>query len=714
MGMRFLLGRRASVFAVAVSLVILPFAVAVADSGSGRGAEAVLSYDDDREIDFDRAPRFARSNYVWPYASGPYYGDVAAKQRLENGTLSTPVGTFRLSERAMRLPDPLRTPNKLGSGAAQYFIVQLSREAVKAGSLDALRGTLADHGTFIADYMRVNAYVTKLNEAAMGAVREVPGVLAIEPYHAAFKISPQLGRAPHADVEKALSTVYDLQLILFPREDSGRIAQQVEAVGGRVTKIGLDGTVFAEVDRSRVADVAAIEGLRYIVENMPMLAQDEKTTTTVQTGAYNQGAIPYHTAGVDGGGDTNLTTAVSEQILMVLDTGMQFDSGELADDRDNAGTPGVSHRKVLLYGTTGSDASSPDFGGQGDLRGCDAFSSGSFTHGQVVSAVAIGRASDVDPSVYCPLAGPGDPCGYFAFDTFDAKPWKLDGVAPGGLLVFYDGQVNNGVNLCTDPLLNVNDAAIDVGTLYVGPSGGSMGHAYGLGAKVFNLSFGTTINQYDIFSQQADTFMNDKKDTMAFAAVGNDGDDIDPANNIPDDRLIGAPATFKNGIAVGSSFATSDLNLNGNEESKSFVSGVGPVQTTGEICAENNVCAGGRIQPTVMAPGVDVGAALGPSSNFYCVSETNDNTDPVECDVKTSKGSTSFASAAAAGAGMLVRDFLHQGFLPDGTKDDCNNADDQVANVSGALVTRTPSRAGAGSNWTTSYRCRAGPARRPV
>jgi hypothetical protein len=679
--MRFLLGRRECVFAVAFALVILPFAVAVADSGSGQSAEAVLSHDDNRENDFDRAPRFARSNYVWPHESGPYYGDVDVKQRLDSGTLSTSVGSFRLSEGAMRLPSALRTPNKLGEVSAQYFIVQLSRESVKAGSLDALRGALAASGTFIADYMRVNAYVAKLNETAMSAVREVPGVLAIEPYHAAFKLSPQLGRAPHADVDKALSTIYDLQLILFPGEDAGLIARQVEAAGGQVTRISLAGAVFAEVDRTRVADVAAIEGLRYIVEDMPMLAQDEKSTTTVQTGAYNQGAIPYHTAGVDGGGDSTLTSPVSEQILMVLDTGMQFDSGEFSDDRDSAGTPGVSHRKVLFYGTT------IPFGGQGDMRGCDAFSSGSFTHGQVVSATAIGRASDVDPSVYCPLAGPGQPCGYFAFDTFDAKPWKLDGVAPGGLLVFYDAQVNNGVNLCTDPLLNVNDAAVNVGTLYAGGTSGSMGNAYGQGALVFNLSFGSTINEYDIFAQQVDTFLNDKKDAMAFAAAGNDGDDINPANNIPDERLIGAPATMKNGISVGSSFATSDLNLNGNEESRSFVSGVGPVQGTGEICAANNVCAGGRIQPTVMAPGVDVvNGALGPSSNFYCVSETNDNTDPVQCDVKTSKASTSFATGAASGAAMLVRDYFEQGFLPDGTKDDCNNDADQVSAISGALV----------------------------
>jgi hypothetical protein len=171
--MRFLSGRREFVFAVAMSLFILPFAVAVADPGTGVGTEAVLSHDEGQEVELERAPRFARSNYVWSFEAGPYYGDVDAKQRLEAGTLSTPVGSFRLSEGKMRLPGQLTTQNQLGVVGAQYFIVQLSPEAVKAGSLDTLRSALASSGTYIAHSMRVNAYVAKLNEAALGAVREV-------------------------------------------------------------------------------------------------------------------------------------------------------------------------------------------------------------------------------------------------------------------------------------------------------------------------------------------------------------------------------------------------------------------------------------------------------------------------------------------------------------------------------------------------------------
>ena len=102
MRMRFLSGRRGFVFAVAMSLFILPFAVAVADPGTGVSAEAVLSHDEGQEVELERAPRFARSNYVWSFEAGPYYGDVDAKQRLEAGTLSTLHAGERLRREAER------------------------------------------------------------------------------------------------------------------------------------------------------------------------------------------------------------------------------------------------------------------------------------------------------------------------------------------------------------------------------------------------------------------------------------------------------------------------------------------------------------------------------------------------------------------------------------------------------------------------------------
>jgi hypothetical protein len=87
-----------------------------------------------------------------------------------------------------------------------------------------------------------------------------------------------------------------------------------------------------------------------------------------------------------------------------------------------------------------------------------------------------------------------------------------------------------------------------------------------------------------------------------------------------------------------------------------------------------------------MAPGTDAGT-LGLASEFHCRSNDNDQAiTPVECDVITGQISTSFASGAAAGAGLLVRDYFAMGFYPDGTNSNPGNASDKVATISGALI----------------------------
>jgi hypothetical protein len=86
-----------------------------------------------------RATTFARSNYAWPFASGPYYGDVNPSDRRNEGVLVTPVGSFYLS-RGVNFPDELKTVNRLGIDlAAQYFIVQVTLDSFENGQWDASR-----------------------------------------------------------------------------------------------------------------------------------------------------------------------------------------------------------------------------------------------------------------------------------------------------------------------------------------------------------------------------------------------------------------------------------------------------------------------------------------------------------------------------------------------------------------------------------------------
>jgi hypothetical protein len=665
MHMRFLSGWRLPVLVAAIaSLLILPFITAtLADpTAPGKPARVTEEQGDLNELPIEQKVFFARSSYVWEYATGPYYGKVDPSMSRTAGTLVTPVGSFRLTEGELPFPQQLRTVNRLSALGDQYFIVQFAPDA---GGVDLLRQLLAKHDRTTVASMPVAAHVAKLNAELLEDVQKLPGVIAIEPYHAALKFSPSLGRVPLADAERAISSVYELAIGTWRGEDPQPVVDAIESMGGKVISVATTGTILAELHRSKLRDVSMLEAVSGISEYYDGQLRDEKTSTTMQTGAYNQGATPYHDAGVDGSGGG--VTGVSYQIVAVIDSGIKLDAGDLSDTRTTSGTPGTDagnadpsgeHRKVLLYETT--DA----FGGKGDLKGCDTVESGQFTHGHFVATTVMGNASVNLPGTY------GAP--YIAKDKsspLDTKQWNYIGVAPGAKLVFYDAQRVPGNGTCDDPLLGSIDAP--PGMLYGGTAGtGTLGTAYtSHGARTFNISWGANVNEYSFRAEEVDEFIFENPEAMVFLAVGNAGLDED-SNGIPDLGSLGEPATAKNGVAVGQGFAPNTLNTDGNTEFRSAVSSTGPEASSG------------RIAPQLMAPGTDVGASLGPATNYACKTGDDEQNDPVECDLLTGKVGTSVASGAAAGAAILARDYFAQGFYPQGVQLDAN----RVTSVSGALV----------------------------
>ena len=648
---RFLNGWRVSLLAVAVtSLVLLPFSATLA-----KGPQSVLNNGDAgglrlAEKQKDDGPTkvvstYSRANYVWPYASGPYYGDVESAARRDAGVIVTPVGTFRLGTVDSILPGELKSVNQLNQLGAQYFIVAIDPAGRTADTFVELEQLVAEQGGALVQPMAVGAVVARLTPSALAAVQGSINVLAVEPFHAAFKLDPLIGRTPLIDPVKAVSDIYSLELRLFPGEDAQAVAGLVAKLGANVTSITTD-TIYADINRSRLAQLAAIEAVQAIHEALPLLPHAEETTTAMQTGGYNAGATPYHDAGVDGSGGG----IGSAQILMVLDSGIQLDAGDLSDTGTDAGTAGVSHRKVRHYSSTVA------FGGSGDLLGCDALPQGGFTHGHTVSATALGSPS-IDPDT-------GNP--WLATDP-NGEQWGLDGVAPGALLVAYDGQITPAVTSCSDPLQDT----ITPGDLYAAPSSGSLGVSYTThGARLANFSWGADSNSYTANAADIDQFLFDKRDAMVFVSAGNAGADTDN-NNIPDEGTLGTPATTKNGLAIGASRATT--RTNGNVEGRQFFSSMGPTPS-------------GRIAPQLMAPGGEGPGGTGVASEFSCRSNDNDQANPVGCDIIPGVAGTSFSSPAATGAAALIRDYFAQGNYPDGTSANTNNAGDVVSNVSGALI----------------------------
>jgi hypothetical protein len=337
---------------------------------------------------------------------------------------------------------------------------------------------------------------------------------------------------------------------------------------------------------------------------------------------------------------------------MVIDDGAQLDGADLADTHADAGTAGIGHRKVVAY------RSASAFSGDGDDSGCDAGPQGGFTHGHVVAATAVGNATDI-----VDLSTGWDASVKFYAPDQSNLDWALDGVAPGAKVAILDANDTPAATSCTDPEVNeltigpnyytgLNPTAVCPGAncpgfLQVGYRAAPSGD----GARVFNLSYGSS-NAYPNDAREIDEFLYAKQDAMVFGAVGNAGTDFDN-DFVPELGSVHAPATNKNGLAIG---ATDNASLFDGAENRVATSGIGPARVDpGVVWETDPLNSLDRIQPVLMAPGVD-GSTLGVASEFVCRTNDNDQSNPVECDISNGKGGTSYASPAAAGAALLVRD----------------------------------------------------------
>ena len=675
--------RQYVVYAVVASFALTPvFAGAkdrittmVDNPSANQGVQLVDPSDQGTVGNVEPATLYARSNYIWPYNVSPPYGGFNKGQLRAQGVLRTLVGVLPIAELQTRLPEELQTINKLDVLAMQYFIIDLDHAWLRQGGVAKLSTLISDAGGEVVGGMPVSAVIARLNQNALIDVRLEPGVKAVVPFQSAFKLHPDIGRVPLANPIKAVSEIYDLDITLFPGENGQVVATEIVALGGEVTAVA-GRTIRASLNRAKLGELAAIQAILVIHEAIPNSPAGEETTITIQTGGFQGRATvgPYHLAGINGSG--NGVPGTTNQVLMVIDDGVQLDAADLADTDALAGTASGSHRKVVAYRTASS------FQGDGDGLGCDAGPQGGLTHGHVVAATALGNATDiVDLST-----GWNASVKFFATDA-NSLDWALDGVAPGAKVSILDAQDTPAASSCTDPVVN----NITIGPNYYTGSNplascpgpdcpGFLQVGYrtngGDTARSFNLSYGQIGNPgYGSDTRQIDAFLYDKGDAMVFASAGNEGNDFD-ADGFPDLGSVVAPSTNKNGLSIG---AAGNASLFDHAEIRSAFSSIGPARVDAVAWELDPINSLDRVQPILMAPGVEF-SNLGVASEFVCRTNDNDQSDPVECDITDGNAGTSFASPAAAGAGLLVRDYFAQGFYPTGAQVTAN-----AVNISGAL-----------------------------
>ena len=586
MQIRILAGCKRLLMAVAIaSLIIAPAGAAapVSKAKPASGTPMTSGNGQDQQVDArvngTEPIMYARPENTWPYATGPVYGMVDPSNWGASGVLHTQVGSFDLTRGMPNLPNELRTRIQLDEMPTQHVVMQVHREAFYDGTLDELKQTIVAQGGAVLGEIPVAAFIVKMTGAAHLAVKDSPAIVTIVPYEPAFKLSPSIGRVPLLDAAKAASSVYTLKVQIFQGESIQAVSAALTDLGVRVNGNYSD-IILVDADRTKLAEIASIDAVFSVEEVIPVFLMSEETTTTVQSGKWNNGATPYTDAGVDGGG-LNKASQSDDQLLAILDNGIQFDAGDLSNTStdpglDVNGLPIAGHRKVAFYGTTAP------FGGSGDLLGCDGNTTSGVTHGHTVAVVALGNATRVPGSYGTPYHGT-DASGNF---------WGLDGLAPKARLIAYDGQVTPLTGRCDDvtqiPVPLVGITPLDPGDLSL-----LLPDAYAKGARIVNFSWGSVDNLYDTNAGKIDSFLIANSDAMVFVAAGNAGRDKN-ADRIPDPNTIGQPATAKNIICVGASRNADDLGNVNLPDTRWPLSGNGPATINSARIAPLVVCASRR------------------------------------------------------------------------------------------------------------------------
>ncbi len=619
---------------------------------------------------------FRRNVVWWPFANGPYYGEAPNAYARPSNLLVTPVGSF-LTGQPLGLPSRLMTGlDRIHTGGAQYFLVQMRQEALnQPGWEQALLST----GAQIVSHEPVNGLILRLDSRAYGLVSSSPDIQFIEPYHAGYKLSPNIGTTPQLSPEAAASPLFNLSLTLFPGEPAAPLVDALSKMGLTPAAVfepengpGSAVIQLTGVTADKIVGLALLEPVEIVNETATPVLHGGRGSLYLQTtpGSGAFGDFTYWKVGLQGDG----------QIIQVTDSGLSVDAGDMTDQRTNSGWTGAGnnvladHRKIVAY-KGNNDACC---GNTGDLLGCDTPARGAFTHGQVVSSVAAGGAT----RGYVPAPtnpNPTDACTYpnacawnpnytyvrdyaglgFWFDALpqdgifkESQDGAFDGVAKGAKIVFVDGSVT-----CPE----VANPGISPGSIQNTIQNTWLTNR----ASIHNYSFGSNPGSTGPiytsgYAQQTDTAVGNYPVNFVVFSAGNNG----PVSGEQGSNLaygnVSNDCVCKNCISAGAS--------------------------------QGNYSPGGLIFDfTSEGPGPSkrhVVTVLGEGYDNACRSDegTEDQTGVATCiDAGYSYG-TSFAAPNLAGAAAVIREYFAEGFYPDGSNTNPGNAQDKVPWISARLV----------------------------
>jgi hypothetical protein len=451
----------------------------------------------------------------------------------------------------------------------------------------------------VFDYIPDFAFIVSMDETTRSAVANMPEVVAVEFFHPAYKLNPEL---------KDATGLVDLTVQTFPNAAIGDIVTQSETLGGQVEDISeteFGGQMRLTIDAARLPDLARIPGVRWIEPFYePVLLNDIARSNTIMAAE-----TAWNTLGLYGAG----------QIVAVADSGL--DTGNLS----------TLHQ---------------------DFRGGPAGCSGT---GRIVATYALGRSGDWSDScqtvqgendgghgthVAGSVLGNGCRSGSNGQPNYGGS---YAGLAPQASLVMQSVMSSN---------CGLGGIPGDLNQLFQ--------QAYNAGARIHTNSWGANAaGQYTTDALNTDQFTWSHKGFAVLFSAGNEGVDASPRDGYVDADSTKSPATAKNAITVGASEnlrpGFSDTWGQGwplkylNEPIKSDrlannVNGMAAFSSRGPT-------DDGRIKPDVVAPGTYIlstksqgqyvggGWGAGPNQYYWYM------------------GGTSMATPLTAGAVALIREF---------------------------------------------------------
>ena len=414
-------------------------------------------------------PPWLERDSWWPFDGGPVHSSLPAAELTGPRALRLPAGAFDPRAGEPALPAELRFTADEAARPGQPWIVQVAWPVAK----DARR-RLEEAGARVLGAVPNAAYLVRLPPGEAAA--ELPGVLWAGPLHPAWRLHPDIGRAPTLDPAVAAGRVLPLRALLFDDAGKAEAVAALEALGVRIDEAStwdprsLPGRIYFLANPAQLLEAARLPGLR-LIEEVALAGQlySVESKPGLQSGAVF-GGTPYHDAGILGVG----------QVVGIGDSGLDVDTILLSDTELDAGVVGPDHRKVLGYRAEGG----------GDMMTCSAETG--YAHGTNVAQNALGNQSD------------------FGLDG------ALDGLAPGAKVTFFD-------------LSEARPFSCAFGTLSPPASlDGAYQTTLDAGGRLFNGSFGLG-GGYNSHAADADDFLWQHREAMWVFAAGNGGGIGSPA-----------------------------------------------------------------------------------------------------------------------------------------------------------------------------------------